>query len=107
MRVDRDPDWRWAMYGSVMIGRLAAPIEKVEAVSKAWERGKGASTPGFLESVVLEADDGKTVVVGARFEDKATYLALADDPDQDRWWREEMAPLLDGEPQWIDGTWRQ
>lgn len=95
------------MYGTVMIGRLAAPIDKVEAVSKQWEKEKGAQLDGFIESVVLLGDDGTTVVLGARFKDKASYDALADDPDQDRWWTEEMAPLLADDVQWIDGTWRQ
>ena len=95
------------MYGSVMIGRLAAPIEQVEAASKAWESAVGSKLDGFVESVVLVGDDGVTVVLGARFKDKASYQALSDDPEQDRWWTEEMAPLLEGDVQWIDGTWRQ
>jgi hypothetical protein len=94
------------MYGTVMIGQLAAPIDKVEAVSKAWEEKKGASLAGFVSSTVLLADDGQTVVLCARFKDKASYEALAEDPDQDRWWTEEMAPLLETEVRWIDGTWR-
>ena len=95
------------MYGSVMIGRLAAPIDKVQAVSKAWETERGAKLPGFVESVVLLGDDGVTVVLGARFKDKAAYEALAEDPDQDTWWSEQMAPLLHDDVQWIDGTWMQ
>ena len=95
------------MYGSVMIGRLAAPIDKVQAVAKAWEEKKGSTIPGFEASRVLAGDDGKTIVLCARFKDKTAYEALANDPDQDRWWTEEMAPLLDGEPQWIDGDWIQ
>jgi hypothetical protein len=94
------------MYGTVMIGRLAAPIDKVEAVSKQWEQEKGSTLDGFVDSSVLLGDDGTTVVVGVRFKDKASYQALSDDPDQDRWWSEEMAPLLADDVQWIDGTWR-
>ena len=31
--------------------------------------------------------------------------ALSDDPRQEVWWREHFAPLLSGEPRWIDGAW--
>jgi hypothetical protein len=41
-----------------------------------------------------------------RFNSKAEYEALADDPRQDEWWRTQMMPLLDGEPEWVDGEWR-
>jgi hypothetical protein len=45
------------------------------------------------------------VVVCVRFRDRASYEALAENPEQDAWWRREMEPLLDGELTWIDGDW--
>ena len=93
------------MYGTVMIGELAAPFDKVQAISKAWEAERGGKATGYLGESVMLADDGKTVVVAVRFKDKETYRALGDDPEQDRWWREEMAPCFAGEVRWIDGTW--
>ena len=39
------------------------------------------------------------------FESKDAYLALANDPEQDKWYQAKVAPMLDGDPQWIDGTW--
>lgn len=39
------------------------------------------------------------------FESKEKYVALANNPAQDEWSSNVMAPLLDGDPQWIDGSW--
>ena len=50
-------------------------------------------------------DDGETMIESVRFRSKQDYQALADDPEQDRWWRERFAPLLTSEPTWVDGTW--
>lgn len=40
------------------------------------------------------------------FDNRDDYRALADDPDQDAWWKERMAPHLSN-VRWIDGTWQQ
>ena len=40
------------------------------------------------------------------FRDRAAYQALADDPEQDSWWQDRMAPHL-ADVRWIDGTWQQ
>ena len=93
------------MYGTAMIGRLTVPFEQVQDVSRQWEKDKGARTPGYVNQSVLLSDDESTVVVAVRFTDRESYMALADDPEQDTWWQERMAPCLDGEVQWIDGTW--
>lgn len=54
---------------------------------------------------MLLSDDGKTVVNVVVFGSKQPYQALSDAPSQAVWWREHFAPLLSGEPQWIDGAW--
>lgn len=93
------------MYGTTMIGTLAPGVSKtdLEVELKAWETER--NVPGYQSSHVLVTDDGKTVVNVAVFESKESYLALADDPAQDAWWQTRMAPLLAGDPQWIDGDW--
>src|SRR5207245_2845894 len=69
-------------------------------------RGKhSGDVLGYRASHVLVTDDGKTVVNVAVFDSKESYLALADDPAQDTWWQTRFAPMLAGEPQWIDGDW--
>ena len=51
------------------------------------------------------SEDGVTIVVTVVFEDEAGYRALSDDPEQAQWWETQMRPLLDADPQWIDGHW--
>jgi antibiotic biosynthesis monooxygenase (ABM) superfamily enzyme len=93
------------MYGTTMIGKLADGVtaEQIHAELKAWEAER--TVPGYLSSHVMIADDGRTVINVAVFDTKENYMALADDPVQDDWWQKHYAPMLDGEPQWIDGIW--
>ncbi|MBK5307846.1 MAG: hypothetical protein JJD92_14270 [Frankiaceae bacterium] len=93
------------MYGTTMIGTLAkgVGVETIRAELEAWEKDRNVT--GYRSSHVLVADDGRTVVNVAIFDTKESYVALADDPEQDAWWQEHYAPLLDGEPRWIDGAW--
>ena len=94
-----------AMYGTTMIGKMAPGVtgDKIRAELQAWEAER--KPPGYMSSHVLIGDDGRTVVNVAVFESKESYLALADDPKQDEWWRTHYAPMLDGDPQWLDGEW--
>jgi hypothetical protein len=93
------------MYGTTMVGTLAKGVtaEKLRGELEMWEKER--QVPGFVSSHVLIGDDGRTIINVAVFEDKKSYLELADDPAQDKWWSEHYAPLLDGEPKWIDGDW--
>jgi hypothetical protein len=91
-------------YGTVMIARLAAAPEDVEASIRSWVEDR--RVPGFRHEDVLLCDDGVTVVMTVKFDSEADYRALADDPAQDEWWREKVMPMLDGDPQWLDGHWR-
>lgn len=92
-----------ASYGSVMIGRLAEGVTVDE-----WMRGvrewQTRNVEGFQGEYTMLADDGRLVSC-VIFDSKESYFALANDPDQDRWWAEKARPLLSGDPEWIDGTW--
>lgn len=90
------------MYGTVMVATLEASVDEVRRVSQEWEAER--TVDGYLGEDVLVGDDGTTVVVVVRFESREKYMALADDPAQDEWWRTKMAPLL-GDVRWIDGEW--
>ena len=92
------------MYGTVMIGKVRGSVDDMQARVDRWRKERGDGQ-GYVDQRVLVADDGR-VVVCVRFASKKEYEALADDPAQDEWWRVEMAPMLDGEPEWIDGEWR-
>ena len=93
------------MYGTTMIATLAQGVgaDDVRSKLQAWE--KEHKVKGYVSSHVLISDDGKTVVNVVVFESKEAYQALSDDPGQDEWWREHFLPLLQTEPQWIDGAW--
>lgn len=91
------------MYGTVMIGRSSTPVDTLRKVTADWTDAMGRDA-GFVDERVLEAGDGR-IVVCVCFKDEAAYKALADNPAQSAWWSESMAPLLDGDPEWIDGTW--
>ena len=91
-------------YGTIMIGKLKTPGtgQSLVDAGKKWEERK---VDGFQGSYALLSDDGTTVVSCVVFESKEKYFALANNPDQDEWWRTTMAPHLEGDPQWIDGNW--
>jgi hypothetical protein len=95
------------VYGTVMIGRLAnaTSVEDYRKAVEDWKTHRAPHVPGFLDEWVMIADDGVTVVNVVRFRSRKDYAALADDPAQSEWWAEKAAPLFDGDPQWIDGTW--
>ena len=101
MLADEAPAGR---YGSVMTASLTGSLEQVRRATVDWvEHGAAA---GFLAEEVLLADDGTTVVVPVFFASKQDYERLADDPGQDAWWQEKMAPHLT-DVRWVDGTWQE
>ncbi|MFZ0324992.1 MAG: hypothetical protein WAN48_12795 [Actinomycetes bacterium] len=91
------------MYGTVMIARTAVPVEQIRESARRWTKERGPSV-GYVDEWVMTADDGR-MVMAVRFESKEAYQKLADDPVQAEWWSTQVAPLLEGEPEWIDGTW--
>ena len=91
-------------YGTIMIGKLKTPGTG-QAVAEAAKKWEEREVPGFERSYALLSDDGTTVATCVSFESKESYFALANHPDQDEWWQSVMAPMLDGDPQWIDGEW--
>lgn len=92
------------MYGTVMIAKIKGDPDEMMRASEKWNAERHVD--GYRRTDALAADDGKTIVVGVQFESKEKYQALADAPEQDEWYRTVLAPMLDGEPTWIDGTWR-
>ena len=92
------------MYGTVMIARPTVSIDQFRAIGERWQQGR-TPPPGYVDTQVMAADDGR-VVMAVRFASKEAYQALAADPRQAEWYRTELAPALDGEPEWIDGHWQ-
>jgi len=93
------------MYGTVMIGRLKAGTSPEEFTEKLRAHSDVERSDGFVDAKILVTDDGTQAVIATRFASKEQYWALADTSDQDNWYQTTMAPMLDGDPTWIDGTW--
>ena len=91
------------MYGTVMIGRTSATLDDLRPLFDAWVDAIGRAA-GFIDERILADGEGR-IVMCVRFRDEASYKALADNPKQHEWWTQTMAPLLDGDQQWIDGDW--
>ena len=91
-------------YGTIMIATLKSPAtaQTLLAALRRWEE---RNVSGYQGSYLLAGDGGDTVVSCVTFESKASYLALANDPTQDDWWTNDMAPLFEGDVKWIDGEW--
>jgi hypothetical protein len=88
-----------------MIGTLGATRDAVERALADWLTDRAPHVAGFLDAGLVFCDDGATIVNYARFESREDYQALSGDPAQDQWWQQRFAPLLEGEPRWIDGEW--
>lgn len=101
MLADEGPAGR---YGTVMIATLTGSLEDLLRANAEWAEQRRAR--GFLSEEVLLSDDGRTVVVPVFFASKEDYQRLADDPDQEHWWLDRMAPLV-RDVRWIDGVWQE
>ena len=90
------------MYGTVAKMRVKA--ENVDAVRKVMAAQMEGSQPaGYIRSYVLSENDSDTQWLFVMFEDKASYMANADDPAQNERYMEFRA-LMEADPEWHDGT---
>lgn len=86
------------MYGT--IAKLNAKPGAIEELSKMETRRKPA---GYIGSYVYKSDkDPNELWLVAIFKDKATYLANANSPEQDKEFQSLMQ-FLKTEPEWHDG----
>ncbi len=94
------------MYGSIFHIRVKPGQEKrlIEMLHE-WEQERGPRVKGALGSFLLKKDKQPGEYIGvAIFQDKASYQANANDPEQDRWYRR-MRELLLQDPLWEDGEY--
>ena len=90
------------MYGTVAKMRVKA--DNVDAVRKVMAaQMEGAKPAGYIQSYVLSENDSDTQWLFVMFEDKASYMANADDPAQNERYMEFRA-LMEADPEWHDGT---
>lgn len=97
---DRGP----GRYGTVMIATLTGNLEAMQQASEQWALER--HVPGFLVDELLVGDDGRTVVLVVFFASREDYERLAEDPEQDRWYSQHVAPNV-SDVRWIDGTWQR
>lgn len=89
------------MYGT--IARLKVKPDHVEALQRLTASYDDLEVPGFVGTHVyrMDADETEYYLV-VLFEDRDTYRKNAEDPAQDRRYRE-MRELLAEDPDWHDG----
>jgi quinol monooxygenase YgiN len=92
------------MYGSIARMRVKpGAIDEIIGASKEWERTHGMNIDGFVASYVYQMDqDSNECWLVAIFEDRESYRANAERPEQDEWYQT-MRAYLEEDPEWHDG----
>ena len=92
------------MYGSIfrMWPKQGREDELIGLMDE-WERDMRPHVPGVVASYVVRPDNAPDQLVGvAVFEDRESYRANAESPEQDAWYRR-MRDCLESDPEWQDG----
>jgi hypothetical protein len=93
------------MYGT--IARLHPSPGREDDLIAYGNRIREIEVPGYRASYVFRPDtnpyDRPTLFLVAVFDDRATYRANADSPDQNERYLE-LRSMLDDDPEWIDGA---
>ncbi len=90
------------MYGT--IARLSPkPGAEAEIIMgmEDWQRERAPKVRGAVGEYLFKLDNGGLMLV-ALFEDKESYVANAEDPEQDAWYRR-LREQLTADPEWNDG----
>jgi quinol monooxygenase YgiN len=73
------------------------------ALMDEWRKTRKAKIKGAVAAYTYRLDrDPGQLVMAVVFQDKKSYRANAEDPEQDRWYRK-MRELLQSDPVWEDG----
>jgi len=90
------------MYGTIARITPKPGMEKaVVGAIEEWERDRRPLVKGSVGGYLYQLDKGGMMMV-AVFENKAAYVANAQDPAQDKWYQKFRA-LLQADPEWNDG----
>ncbi|MDA0987999.1 MAG: hypothetical protein O2783_02440 [Chloroflexi bacterium] len=92
------------MYGTVAHIRVKEGHgDGIKQLLREWNAERAPKVKGAMPGYLFQLDkDPQDWIMIAMFQDKASYVANAEDPDQDRWFKRLMEHL-EGEPQWNDG----
>ena len=102
----RDKKRGVSMYGTIFRMKVK-PGKRREllAAFEKWEKERKPKVSGVIASLVLKTDKAPDEFFGvAVFTDKASYTANANDPAQDKWYKQ-MRSLLQSDPEWNDGEY--
>ena len=92
------------MFGTIF--RMRPRSGQADAVNeqfRRWARERQPKVAGVVASYLLASRSRPGELVGvAVFDSEANYRKNADDPEQDRWYRE-LRALLEADPEWNDG----
>ena len=94
------------MYGSIFRMRPKAGREgEITALFEEWGRTRAPQVKGVRAGYLLRPDNRTNGLIGvAIFDDKATYVANANDPAQNAWYLK-LRDLLEADPAWEDGDY--
>ena len=92
------------MYGTVARIRVKAGHEDdLMKVNELWNTQRKAQVRGVVAGYLYKLDkDPRDYIMVAVFQDKASYRANAEDPEQDKWFQD-MRQHLESDPEWNDG----
>ena len=94
------------MYGTIFRFKVKPGEEDgVAEVFEEWARERKSLVEGAIGGLLLKPDNWEGEFKGvALFKDKETYVANAQDPAQDKWYRK-LRDLLEDDPVWEDGEY--
>lgn len=92
------------MYGTVANMRVKAGQEDaLRDWMVRWDKERAPTINGPVASYVYRMDnDSQDLILTVVFKDKASYVANAEDPEQDRWYQA-LRQHLEADPEWHDG----
>jgi hypothetical protein len=92
------------MYGTIFRLRPKAGHEQhLSSLMEEFDRERGPRVKGARASYLLKPDRETGELIGvAIFDDRETYRANAEDPEQDAWYRK-LREHLESDPVWEDG----
>ena len=93
------------LYGTVATMRVKPGKEQsVQEQFDRWWDERRSKVKGAISSTLYKSDGNPNeMTLAVVFDSKESYVANANDPEQDKWYRD-MVQMLDGEPRWTDGT---
>jgi hypothetical protein len=92
------------MFGAIYHMRPKPGQEQAVAdYHRRWERERRPSVEGAVGAYVFKPRRRPGELTGVVvFDSEANYYKNADDPEQDRWYRQ-LRELLEADPEWVDG----